>query len=388
MRIRILAAIGLVTIAASAATYVSLSTVEPFEEDGAGPWSKPVMGDYWAHRVSYPTMNFSPAWYAEAKPADRAMAAGVPAGEKSYTRSAESPLTLTPNGWTFLGPSPLLNSGVVVAGRTNVIAVDPTGPDIDGFHTVFAASDGGGIWKSTNCCSANTTWRNVTDDRDIASIAIGELYIEPSNPNVIYAGTGDLRYGSFTFGASGVLKSVDKGETWTVLGEDVFNPFYAPSAGLGFPQYQAVGKVRTSPIDPDTIIVGTKTGLFVSNNAGADWTGPCYTNAFSSQRQDITGLIVQNAGAGAVRVFAAVGTRGNPTTVQPDLANLGANGVYRATWPATGCPATGDWTLLNNGWPAGTGDGNPSGKLLGRLEIADAPSNPEHDLCSRFGCAK
>lgn len=355
----------------------ALSSHEEQDSDSVGPWAKPIVGDYWAHRVAYPTMNFSPAWYEEAKPADRQMTARVPAGDKSYQRSVQSPLTLTPEGWTFLGPSPLLNAGTKVAGRVNVIAVDPDGPDIDGLYTVYAASDGGGLWKSTNCCSANTTWRNVTDDRAIASTAIGEIHIVPSDPNVIYLGTGDLRYGSFSFGSSGVLKSVDKGETWSVLGEDVFNPHYPPSAGLGFPQYQAVGKIRTNPNDLDTIIVGTKTGLFVSNNAGVDWTGPCYTNNHLDQRQDITGLIVQDAGGGATRVFAAVGTRGNPTTVQPDLANLGANGVYRATLPASGCPATTDWTLLDNGWPAGTGNGNPAGKNLGRLELADSASNPD-----------
>ncbi len=350
---------------------------EAGDPDSQGPWAKPIAGDYWAHRVAYPTMNFSPGWYEDAKPADKQIASRVPAGEKSYQRTAQSPLTLTPNGWTFLGPSPLLNSGSKVAGRTNVIAVDPSGPDINGLHTVFAATDGGGLWKSTTCCTAATTWRNVTDDRAIASTAIGDIYIEPSNPNVIYLGTGDLRYGSFSFGSSGVLKSVDKGESWTVLGEDVFNPYYPPSTGLGFPQYQAVGKVRTDPNHTDTIIAGTKTGLFVSNNAGVDWSGPCFTNSHLDQRQDITGLIVQNAGAGATRVFAAVGTRGLPTTVQPDLSELGANGVYRATMPATGCPATADWTLLDNGWPVGTGNGDPSGKTLGRIELADSASNPE-----------
>ncbi|MEP6882165.1 MAG: hypothetical protein ABI866_09240 [Dokdonella sp.] len=376
MKSRFVAAFFAATVSVAALGYVGWSSKVEVDPDSAGPWAKPIAGDYWAHRVAYPTMQFSPAWYEEAKPADKQIASRVPAGDKSYQRSAQSPLSLTPNGWTFLGPSPLQNGGVIVAGRTNVIAVDPTGPDIDGLHTVFAASDGGGLWKSTNCCSASTNWRNVTTDRAISSTAIGEIYIEPSNPNVIYLGTGDLRYGSFSFGSSGVLKSVDKGESWTVLGEDVFNPLYPPSATLGFPQYQAVGKVRTDPNHTDTIIVGTKTGLFVSNNAGVDWTGPCYTNGFSTQRQDITGLIVQNAGAGATRVFAAVGTRGLPTTVQPDLANLGANGVYRATLPVSGCPAIADWTLLNSGFPAGTGDGNPSGKLLGRLEIAEAPSQP------------
>ena len=51
------------------------------EEDARGPWLKPMKGGFWAHRVAYPTMHFSPSWYADARPADRAMASAVPAGE-------------------------------------------------------------------------------------------------------------------------------------------------------------------------------------------------------------------------------------------------------------------------------------------------------------------
>ena len=370
MRLRTTALFGVVAALAVSATFFALQPAKKIS-------MKPMIGDFWAHRVAYPTMHYSPSWYTDAKPQDLALDSGVPAGERNVERSLQSPLALDPEGWTFLGPRPLLNSGYgLVSGRTNVIAVDPRGPDINGQHTVFAASDGGGIWKSTNCCGAGTTWRNVTDQPDIASIAIGELYIEPGNPDVVYAGTGDLRYGSFSFGAAGLLKSTDNGESWSVLGENVFTPFYPPSASLGFPQYQAIGKVVSSPNDPSTLVVGTKTGLFVSNNGGVDWTGPCYTNTHASQRQDITGLIAQSIG-GQTSLLAAVGTRGNPTTVQPDLANLGANGVYRATLPATGCPTVAAWTLLNTGWPAGTGDGNPAGKTLGRIELAVARTNPQ-----------
>ncbi|MBX3725421.1 MAG: hypothetical protein KF823_05835 [Xanthomonadales bacterium] len=338
---------------------------------------KPLGGDYWAIRVSYPTFHFSPSWYQDAEREDALVSAGVPAGEKTYRRSSESPLALDPESWTFLGPEPqVFNNYGQVSGRTNVIVVDPTGPDGDGYHTAFAAADGGGVWKSTDCCDADTTWRNVTDQPDIKSIAIGDLYIDPNDANVIYAGTGDLRYGSFSFGTAGLLKSTDKGETWQVLGEDVFTPFYPPSASLGFPQYQAIGKVVTDPDDSDTVVVGTKTGLYFSYDGGENWEGPCLTNPHTSQRQDITGLrVVDNAG-GPSTLYAAVGTRGNPTPVQPDLANLGANGVYRTAMPTSGCPSVASWSLLNTGWPAGTGNGDPTGKVLGRLELAIAPSNP------------
>ncbi|WP_395787628.1 WD40/YVTN/BNR-like repeat-containing protein [Aquimonas sp.] len=341
---------------------------------------KPLSGDYWAHRVAYPTMHFSPSWFVDAKAEDARVQSGVPAGEQSayLARRAASPIPLDTGAWTFLGPQPkVFNNWNQVSGRVNVIAVDPSGPDAGGMHTVFSAADGGGVWKSTNCCGAGTTWTNVTDQPDINSIAIGDLHIDPNDSNIVYAGTGDLRYGSFSFGTAGLLKSTDKGETWQVLGEDVFTPFYPPSAGLGFPQYQAIGKVVTDPNNSSTVVVGTKTGLYFSYNGGTAWTGPCVSNPHSSQRQDITGLEAVPRTGGGTWLYAAVGTRGNPTPVQPDLANLGANGVYRAVMPASGCPAPGDWTLLANGWPAGTGDGNPSGKVLGRIELAVAPSNPQ-----------
>ncbi len=339
---------------------------------------KPLGGDYWAIRVAYPTMHFSPSWYSDGAREDAAVNSGVPGGDHTQflqERSA-SPLGLKTDAWTFLGPRPAVFGGYgQVTGRINVIAVDPRGPDVDGRYTVLAAADGGGVWKTTTCCDADTVWYNTTDQPDIRSIAIGDLYIDPVNPDVVYAGTGDLRYGSFSFGTAGLLKSTDLGETWHVLGEDVFTPFYPPSAALGFPQYQAIGKVVTDPNDSSRVVVGTKTGLYFSQDGGAAWSGPCQTNIHDSQRQDITGLKAVDVGGGETWLYAAVGTRGNPTPVQPDLANLGANGVYRTVMPATGCPAVSDWTLLNAGWPAGTGNGNPAGKVLGRIELAVAPGN-------------
>lgn len=339
---------------------------------------KPILGDFWAIRVAYPTMHFSPAWYREAELADARIASGVPEGthERLLAKNAASPLGLNPAAWTFIGPRPKVFGGYgQVSGRVNALLVDPRGPDAQGRHTVLAATDGGGVWKSINCCGPDTAWYVTTDQPEIKSIAIGTLTRDPNDPDVIYAGTGDLRYGSFSFGTAGLLKSTDNGETWTVLGEEVFTPFYPPSASLGFPQYQAIGKVAIDPADSARIVVGTKTGLYFSHDGGASLAGPCYTNPHLSQRQDITALLAIRVG-GVTRLYAAVGTRGNPTPVQPDLGLIGANGVYRTIMPTSGCPAPGDWTLLANGWPAGTGNGSPSGKTLGRIELAVAPSDP------------
>jgi hypothetical protein len=357
---------ALVALAGCASTGGQLAMQDDVEERGFGPVAD--MDEYWTTRATYPTGQFSSAWQVEAAEQMRKIPAGTPDGALART-SARSITALDPVNFTPLGPTPL-GTGNGVAGRTNVIVTHPTNPAI-----AWIGSDGGGIWKTTNCCSASTTWTIKTDIPEIANSAIGDMTMDPNNPNVLYAGTGDLRFGSFSFGSNGVLKSVDGGENWTVKGADVFNPFYPPSAG-GFPQYQAIGKVVVDPNDSNKVIVGTKTGLFLSYNAGDSWTGPCTTNAFSTQRQDTTGLILRDLGT-TTEMIVAIGTRGFETPVQPNLNQNGANGIYRGTVPASGCPT--DFALISrpdNGWPAGTGGGTPTPtNTLGRVDIGIAPSN-------------
>jgi hypothetical protein len=120
-------------------------------EPAPAPNLKPFGGDFWAHRVAYPTMHFSPSWYTDAEREDARVASGVPEGEfaEFLGKSSGSPIALATGAWTFLGPQPKIfgNYGQVT-GRINVIAVDPRGPDAQGRHTVYAAADGGGVWKS------------------------------------------------------------------------------------------------------------------------------------------------------------------------------------------------------------------------------------------------
>ena len=63
-----------------------------------------------------------------------------------------------------------------------------------------------------------------------------------------------------------------------------------PTPAGEFPQYNAVGKVRVDPNNSNKVAAGAKTGLYLSYDGGVNWTGPCSTNGFSTQRQDITGL--------------------------------------------------------------------------------------------------
>jgi len=364
------------------------------------------MEQEWNNRLTYPTGIFNPAWLQAAAVQDSLVRRAIPAGvafEKSAAAriaKALSPLALSSSGFTALGPAPLQMTGcsgcfdyTKTEGRVNAIAVDPT-TTINGSIVAYLGSVGGGVWKTTNCCSGSTTWSVTTDSPLLSTISIDTIAIDPNNHNTVYAGTGDLNYGSFSMGSEGILKSTDAGAHWTLLGANVFGPALAEPAGQ-FPQYNAVGKVRVDPNNSNNVVAGTKTGLYFSYDGGNNWAGPCTTNNFSSQRQDITGLELSNVG-GTTRILAAVGARGIATTVQYNLNQNGANGLYKATMPASGCPS--DFTPITtnvNGFTIGATlvnatSGSPCNmpingtvcaagsnqNKLGRIDIAVAPSNP------------
>ena len=117
----------------------------------------------------------------------------------------------------------------------------------------------------------------VTDDPLISTTAIDTVTLDPNNHNTIYAGTGDLNYGSFSMGSQGILKSTDAGAHLDCAGRQRLRSAFPEPAGQ-FPQYQAVGKVRVDPNNSNKVVAGTKTGLYFSYDGGANWTGPCLTN--------------------------------------------------------------------------------------------------------------
>src|SRR6266480_1029372 len=363
---------------------------------------------YWQDRLTFPTGRFNPAWLRAAAAEHARMPSGIPAGLYLKLNPA-NPLSLTPDAFTALGPQPERMTGcsgcfnyTTTEGRINTMAVDPT-TTVNGSIVAYAGAVGGGVWKTTNCCSASTTWTVVTDDPLISTTSIDTVTIDPSNHDTVYAGTGDLNFGSFAMGSQGILKSTDAGGTWTVLGADVFGMMYNEPPGQ-FLQYNAVGKVRVDPNNSNKIVAGTKQGVYFSYDGGTNWTGPCLTNNFSTQRQDVTGLELSDVGGGTTRIIAAIGTRGFPTTVQYDLGKNGANGLYGATMGSSGCSSFTSIASNTNGFifgnqvpgspystgaPMNAGSGipyaiaspsptPPVGNQLGRIDIAVAPSNPNY----------
>jgi photosystem II stability/assembly factor-like uncharacterized protein len=132
------------------------------------------------------------------------------------------------------------------------VAGDPT--------TYYFGSTGGGIWKTTD---GAITWKPVFDHEKSSSI--GSLALAPSDPNVIYAGTGEgcIRGNAAT--GDGVYKSVDAGKTWK---------------NVGLTDSRAIGKVIVDPRDPDTVFVAAlghpygpnaERGIFRTTDGGKTW---------------------------------------------------------------------------------------------------------------------
>src|SRR5579862_911933 len=126
----------------------------------------------------------------------------------------------------------------------------------------------GGVWKTT---SAGTTWYPVMDAVREAS-SVGSVEVAPSDPNVIYAGMGDMITGGGINRGNGVYKSTDAGATWKHVGLD--ETAHVPS-------------ILVDPRDPNLVMVAAMgptdkksdaRGLYRSTDGGATWTKTLYVD--------------------------------------------------------------------------------------------------------------
>ncbi len=125
---------------------------------------------------------------------------------------------------------PRLIGPAVTGGRVHDIEAVASNPSI-----VFVASASGGLWKSTN---RGIDWKNVFADMPVSTF--GDVAIAPSNPEVIYAGTGEQNNRQSSSWGNGVYRSDDGGETWRHLGLD---------------ETRHIGKVEVHPLNPDVVYV-------------------------------------------------------------------------------------------------------------------------------------
>ena len=154
--------------------------------------------------------------------------------------------------WSLSGPSAYFTNNTTAPtgmGRINAIAFHPTDAG-----TIYIGSPSGGFWKTTNPNGNSTTWTNLSNNLPL--LGVSSILINPSDPNIIYIGTGD-RDGGDTPGI-GVYKTTDGGATWT-----------SASTGMGS---TTVGCMLMHPLDPNTIIAATKDGIYKTTNGGSTWS--------------------------------------------------------------------------------------------------------------------
>ncbi|MBX3365162.1 MAG: hypothetical protein KF866_10380 [Phycisphaeraceae bacterium] len=152
--------------------------------------------------------------------------------------------------WRFLGPRPITgeawSGNSNASGRVVSIAPHPTDP-----ATVYIASASGGIWKTTN---TGALWTPMTDELSILNH--GVVTLDPQNPEVVYAGTGEYTTGST---GDGVFRSLDGGATWTRI---------ATTSQVG----NNCSGLIVSPTNSNVIHVTSSAGYTHSNDGGITWS--------------------------------------------------------------------------------------------------------------------
>jgi photosystem II stability/assembly factor-like uncharacterized protein len=226
-------------------------------------------------------------------------------------------------------------------GRTKAATGVPDQPNV-----FYMAPVNGGVWKSTDY---GVTWNPIFDDQPTGSV--GAIAVAPSNPSIIYVGSGEgLQRPDLSTG-DGIYKSTDAGKTWT---------------HLGLRDGQQIPQIIVDPKNADRLFVAVlghpygpneERGIFRSTDGGRSFQKVLYKDA------DTGGVDLVFDPANANHVYAVLWqARQGPWE----------NGVF--TGPGSGLYETTDggdhWTPLTKGLP--TFD-----QGLGRIGIAIAPSDPK-----------
>ena len=234
--------------------------------------------------------------------------------------------------------------GPMRGGRTFGVAGHASQPD-----TFYFGSVGGGVWKTEN---AGRTWTPISDE-GIPIGSIGAIAVAPSNPNVIYVGTGEPDIRSQNSYGIGMFKSTDGGKTWK---------------HIGLEGTRQIGRVVVDPANANRVYVAAlghvydanpERGVYRSTDGGATWK----KILFSAKDPNDVGAIDLALDPRNPRVMYASlwATRRPPWSVYAP-SNLPGGGLYKST-------DGGDtWKQLAGGLP--------NDEFVGKIGIAVAPSNP------------
>src|SRR5512143_3068924 len=183
-----------------------------------------------------------------------APACGLEASDPIQAAGPVDPALFSALRWRSIGPTR--------GGRVLAVAGVPG----ETAHFYFGGVNGG-VWETND---AGRTWKPIFDGQPIGSI--GALALAPSNPKVLYAGTGEADMRSDIAQGDGVYRSVDGGRTWT---------------HVGLADSQQIGRILVHPKDPNRVLVAAlghpygpnaERGVFRTDDGGVSWQRVLHTD--------------------------------------------------------------------------------------------------------------
>lgn len=172
-----------------------------------------------------------------------------------------TPLAAVLNAMTFRNVGPFRTAAWVTD-----IAV-PDAPLHDHLYTIYAATRSGGLWRTTN---AGTTWTAISDS--VGAAAVGAIALAPSDPRIVWMGTGEQAVARSSYSGKGVFKSTDAGATWLFV---------------GLPDSHHIARILIHPSKPDVVYIAAighlfsrneERGVFRTLDGGKTWKKVLYVN--------------------------------------------------------------------------------------------------------------
>jgi len=164
---------------------------------------------------------------------------------------------------TFFAGLTYRNVGPVRGGRSIAVSGSNSRP-----YEYWFGATGGGIWKTTD---AGTTWQPMSDGF-FKSSSVGAIGVCEANPDIVYAGTGEVQLRGNIMQGDGAYRTTDGGKTWT---------------HIGLKETQAIGRIRVHPTNCDIAYAAVlghpygphpERGVFKTTDGGKTWTKVLYRN--------------------------------------------------------------------------------------------------------------
>jgi hypothetical protein len=255
-----------------------------------------------------------------------------------------------------------------VSGRITATAADPTDPS---GNTIYAGSQNGGVWKSTD---GGANWTPLTDfvsdqSNNPINVPVGAIGVAKTSPKTVYVATGDGNDLPDTLGGIGVMKSLDGGVTWAVVGNS--------------PTVLANARVTALAVDPNNANIvyvavasgGQGPGVYRTLDGGQTWTNILSTSNMATWGKSGTTLASDFPSVQLGSVTSLVLNPFNSNHLTIGIGNIGmlGNGAANAS------PTAGVWISANANSPTGVSwtsvlGGNDT-RFVGTTNNVPTPTN-------------